>query len=280
VYLEILTREFEVSILDLYDYHEKSADEIANLWNILSSSDPEDIQKCLALLYILTHGKGRDKGVDIEDNYYKCPQLQPFRNTCTDINKYIEKYKMSLLTALLYDDDFYEMVKKWYKNIYAGEAWKNLKNIEYVAAANSVIKNFLDPNIPAAVGFEFDVPGQAAASGVEYEPKAYAWIPVPPLGGQVVFLGIENEGQFQLEVHFEFPTDEGKIPFFLDLNIVPKYIEDGQSVPETIRLRDKVPGKKMAIRSPRHTGINYTKGLKVKISKIISEDYPFGISSV
>jgi hypothetical protein len=122
-YLEILMREFDVSPLTANAYYNEHQDddEFVHVKDILKSNTEEDVRRCHTLVSILAHGEDRDKGIDMGYQYYsKYPQARQFKASYAPDERigYIEKYKLFLLTALSYNDDFYMEVQKWYREIF------------------------------------------------------------------------------------------------------------------------------------------------------------------
>jgi hypothetical protein len=171
----------------------------------------------------------------------------------TQIKDYVDKYKLQLITALDYDKDFVEDVKKRYKGISSYQVAEAARNGNY------------------------RVPSVAAADVMEYiKPIDFYRIKDDSLGGEWVFYGSKICEQFIMEIHFEFSReksgeDNGRVPFFLEVDIM---LEDSeklkQETPVTIPLLNTLEneeGAVIGIKSSRRT-INYTNGFSFTRKKI------------
>jgi len=133
-YLEKLFREFGVSLLMADEHFNKNQCTLKKLKFILDSDDEEDTCKCLALLHILTYGNSY--GIVRKYCKYKNKQKlldDPDQDLLTQITRYTKKYKLDLLSSLLYDDAFFDEVKKWYQNIYN---WRIFDIVEIIKPSN------------------------------------------------------------------------------------------------------------------------------------------------
>jgi hypothetical protein len=173
-------REFGVSHEEVDAYHNEHKDEFDHIETFLRSEKEEDVQKCLALLYILTHGRCKEKDVNMERQYYgKYPRAQKFQyNTPGEIINYaeiiacIEQYKVFLLTALANDDDFFKEVLKWYREIfeYVGEAENKHRNKRNSPSSRRHLKPHRGAFGEAAGIFPAQTHGHSASgTGIEFD---------------------------------------------------------------------------------------------------------------
>jgi hypothetical protein len=173
LYREILMRKFGVSPLKAKAYYNehRNDDEFVNIKDILKPNTKEDVLRCLALLYILTYGESEDRGIYMERQYYnKYTQAQRFKYTYTadEMIGYIKKYKLFLITALRYDDDFFEEVAMWYREIF--------KYDENKPGADRIVDFPKPVDVPAASSRRTDsgeVNAPAAASGIGMDFKKF-----------------------------------------------------------------------------------------------------------
>jgi hypothetical protein len=133
VYLEALTRKLHMSLFDCDRYYyDKHEEEVANIIsNILSSTKKEDVDKLLALMYVVTTqigDNGRESFFKILSAYYYEPQNQWIRDCYSTYeafehyarvyrDKYVDLYKLPIVTALLYDDASCSAAKQWFSNL-------------------------------------------------------------------------------------------------------------------------------------------------------------------
>jgi hypothetical protein len=170
----------------------------------------------------------------------------------TQIKDYVDKYKLQLITALDYDKDFVEDVKKWYKGI------SSYQSVEAAAVIYLFELNFT-PYVP----LKFFPTGRGA--GYELKPVGRHHIDtiMESYYGDIEFWGNNAEGQFLLEVRFQFmdKTTEKKsdrIPCYLEIDITL----DHDNSEHTILVNQGEA--KCRIYSTVKPGINYTDGLAVK----------------
>jgi len=117
-YLEKLFWEFGVSLLVAEEHFTKNQNTLKNLTNILDSNDEENMRECFALLHILTHRNSYGM-IKKYCAYNNKPEIlnDPGYNLLVQITQFTKKYKLDLLSALLYDDAFYNKTREWYQKI-------------------------------------------------------------------------------------------------------------------------------------------------------------------
>jgi hypothetical protein len=263
--LEILLRRFDITIEDVNEYYRKHGndDEFAHAKDILSSRNDEYVQKSLSLRRILDNGEGDD--VDMEKTYYSIYEHRrqsEKKYTQDEISGYVDKYKLFLLTALLYNRNFFKAANNWYKSIYAMAKAAKIHEVPLREDASSS-KIYQAPSIAAAAGLNYEFEGKP--------------VYIQDFDGNLNFFYEKSGKKLLLEIQFEFSPEsskenKGRIPFFLEVDIIPKNTENGQpETPVTIQLwHDFSDEKTIRIRSSP-IAVNHEVGFKYTVKKIMPE---------
>lgn len=252
-YLDTLLQEFDVSLLEADNYFSNNHEKLSGLSRILNSNAEEDTQKCLALLHILTHGASyRMIKKYCHRNNKQYILNDPDNDLLGQMVQYTEKYKLPLLSALLYDDAFFDEVREWYEMINSGLGEKTRNNkIPHKNKSPYFIKS-LSIKKEAAIAMADDSP----------ELKHYFSYYVDDIiYGKLSFY--VNEQNQLMQVCFSFMDKETKkyaetIPFYLDVEI----ILNSETGPRIISLDREMKSEPSTICSEiKH--INWLKGFEV-----------------
>jgi hypothetical protein len=117
-YHEILIRKFGVPLSRAKEYYNEHREELAGIKDILYSRKEEDLKKRSVLIHIMAHRKS----VAMLDNFYhKYSHVRDLYGTQeimrSTISGLVEQYKLPLISALIYDKNFFDEAKEWYREI-------------------------------------------------------------------------------------------------------------------------------------------------------------------
>ena len=214
-YLVTLLQEFDISLLQADEYFSEKKNKalLSSLSHILNSNEEEDIWKCITLLHILTHGNSY--GMIKKYCEYKNKEdilNDTEQNLLMQVIECTEEYKLCLLSALLYDDTFFNEVKGWYKSI----------DEEVIPSKPKVEENFDVRFRPR----KFD--RLAASPDVDSDGESITYkSPIEDIRGKYYgdLVLIEDEQERQLEARFQFKNKEtkqiiDKVPCYLDIEVI------------------------------------------------------------
>jgi hypothetical protein len=209
-YQNTLLQEFNVSLLAIDNYHDKKQNKLTKIDSIKNPKNDKDTQKCLALLHILTPGNS----YGIVSKYCKKNNLEiindPNVNLLLLLTRYTAKYKLELLTTLVYDDNFFDQVREWYLDISGSKK----------------------PIIPIVRHFpqKITLPNEKILKRLTADDDAlrfngFDYLPVKDIAGYSgVFTFFGNDQARRLKIEFQFINDKttGKL---LKVNAIPFYLE-------------------------------------------------------
>lgn len=265
IYLEILMRQFNISLLKADNYFGKNRDKLEKMSGILVSKKETDVKKCLALLHMLSHGNS----CHLILNY--CPDFEESeaREALIKITDYTEKYKLELLSALFYNSNFFNDVKIWFKNIAAPaktEKPGRKSSMLEEQITNSVSHDSMPKTDFVVIFFEIKPPIYGTPAD-DHELKYMDKYDVDDIyglySGNFEFYGNTNDQL--LEVRFQFKDKEtgellNSIPCYMDIEVV----SNADNIARIIHLDRPMKSKLSTIRSEAKN-VNYSKGFTVKV---------------
>jgi hypothetical protein len=237
-YLDILLREFDVSIRQADNFFGKNRKKIDSMVNILSSKAEEDISKCIALLHILTRGSSYAL---IEKYFFSIKKqhvLYEYKrkhNLLMKIIEYTKKYKLELLAALL-DETFFNEVMKWYENISSGKQPNDSNIIPFPKTIDLPDEKELT---------------QLTARDTKHGYKGFDFLDVDDIcgySGKFIFLQKDAERlkvQFQFFNKIEKTTKEltNTIPFYLKIELITDTESGEKRIPIILNKEETEPIK-------------------------------------
>jgi hypothetical protein len=270
-YLVTLLQEFNVSLIKAESYFTGNQDALRDLSRILKSSDEKNIEKCLALLHILTHGNSYGMIKKYCHFIINKPEISddPNQNLLELVTNYTEEYKLRLLAALLYNDAFFDEVKNWYKLI---------DSLEVVVPSKPIVKI----NKYIVVIFEQVKITRLVSSpdpDVDSSGKPIASIPIDDILGKYCgdLILIEDARDRRLEARFQFLDKETKqiidaVPGYFKIKLI---LNDNAKSEHIISLDREMTTKQATIRSWSKYNIDLSKGFTVNPITIKDTEFKY-----
>lgn len=250
-----IRNKFDISYKEIAQYNNNHKNEIEQINGIFKLENGDNMEKTLALLYMLSLGED-DAAVKNYRNesgltHEKCDQV-----------KIIERYKYLLLSSLVFNDNFHTTAEN-YRGIVRIGLGIGLNKIRFsneIEAENTELKN---------VALIFFIQASSSASTADHELKEVDHYHADNLfdlySGDFLFYG--NKQDRSLQVKFQFKDkDTGK-----PLDNAPCYFNVRLTINNTpfiFNLNKTMKGNPSVIYSSVKQPVDYSVGFKVEVLSI------------